>query len=266
MYARWLRIGNTGAWLTLMLLAGGLGAQAAPIVLTASADTHIRSDLDARTNDNYGMNTEMPIGTSRGGLGTNWGDPDAQRILVQFDLTPYMGMQITSAIFEMTILTYQGGTVTPTQTYQFDVHRVTAPWVEGIGSEGFPFPPGSDSVDSAAGVDWLNQPTVDPTVAATKSILASATPGGTTLQWDITSVVQKWLDGTYANNGIEIVDPTTDGNFRAIYFGSTEGLAFGVPGAVQAPQLVVTPGVVPLPAMLVPGALLGLGVLLRRHG
>ena len=48
---------------------------------------HIRTDLSVRRNDNYGCERSIAVGSSRGGGGIPYGDADAMRALIRFNLS-----------------------------------------------------------------------------------------------------------------------------------------------------------------------------------
>lgn len=127
------------------------------ITIEGVSDTYVRTDLDVRRNDNYGCDKSIAVGTSRGGGGIPYGEADAMRSLIRFDLTNiytrlealcadivgrianhkdhfigHLGkcgrneIQLESAVLELTLLgapnTFDQGL--PTSVYKIDVHRV----------------------------------------------------------------------------------------------------------------------------------------------
>lgn len=234
-----------------------IGAHELPQVLRAIADSHFRTDLDIRRNDNYGCQESMVIGSSRGGGGIPWGGPDAMRALVQFDLSGLAGSpypHVQRAILEMTVDSYDHGLAS--SVYQVNVHRVVpsgsrTPWVEGNGLEiGATVPPGCTNVDAASGVAWAGagdggdddnqtQPDFDPAVAASATIHQATHARGDVIRWDLTQLVQSWRSGAASNHGILLRDVTGDGSFRGVRFGARDGLLY-FPVAVDGPRLFVT--------------------------
>lgn len=249
--------------LMAVLVAGIPLAQAQPassnksLVLPAQADAAVRTDLDVRRNDNYGCEPTLIVGTSRGGGGIPFGGPDAMRSLIRFDLSSIVQGRVTSARLELTFAAFDNGLTT--SVYQVDVHRIVdsgsrTPWVEGNGAEFLPTPPGCVGTDPSFGVAWAGagdnpdpdaannttQPDFDPAVIATATVSQATALPGDVFQWDITPVVQGWLNGTFPNFGLVLRDITADGSFRGVRFGSREAKIFNVPGAVDGPRLVLT--------------------------
>ena len=230
-------------------------------VIPASADTYIRTDLDVRRNDNYGMNQDMHLGTSRGGGGIPWGGADAERSLIRFDLSG-LTHPVEQAVLDLTVYGYLYTEASP-PIFTVDVHRIISsspltPWVEGNGYEGpnstmIGAPPGAVWTDDAYGVAWAGagdnsdpaasnnttQPPFDPQTIAHATVDASVAGAGTVIHWDITSLANAWIAGA-PNEGIMLTDPTSDGYFRELYFGTREGRLYNMTGAVDGPQLVVT--------------------------
>lgn len=221
------------------------------INLEAQQDAYVRSDFSIRENDNYGMQQFIAVGTGQRSLY----QPDAMRALVQFDLTKVPLAQLQSATLALTIQGFDGGS--SASTYQIDAHRILdvpfPVWIEGNGFEGVGGPPGSTDPDSANGVAWsgagdnpdpaaLNnetQPRFDPLVVASKKVNQGTAHVGDVVYLDVTSLVAAWVNGSAPNLGIMLVDPTTDGLFRAIHFGAREGKLFGLAGAVAGPRLII---------------------------
>ncbi|MBP0006747.1 MAG: DNRLRE domain-containing protein [Cyanobacteria bacterium SBC] len=220
------------------------------LTLEAQQDAHIRSDLSARENDNYGQQQTLLVGTGRQPIG----EPDAIRSLLQFDLSTLPNAPIGSAVLELTVFDFNNGS--PSTQYQVDVHRILGPWQEGNGYEGpgsslIGAPPGAVWVDDASGVAWTgsdpnnqDQPAFEATVVDSVSIDRGTTASGDVIQWDITSLVNDWASGA-PNFGMMLTDETTDGTFRTIGFGSREGDSWDFPGTspspVTGPRLLVIP-------------------------
>jgi len=268
------------AMLLLSVLLSFLPMSArADVIISASADTLIRTDLDIRSNDNHGQNQYLMVGTGRGGGGIPWGGADAIRSLIRFDLSEFVG-PIGHAYLRLTVMGYDLGT--PLTVYNVDVHRILpapplTPWLEGNGYEGpnssmIGAPPGAVWVDQAFGVAWAgagDNPAADAANNTTqppfelervaRATVRQATDGpGSVIQWDITDLVNAWISGE-PNEGILLRDPTTDNDFHALLFWSREGLLYHFPQALDGPTIVITqePSIVPEPSSL---ALLVAGV------
>ncbi len=132
----------------------------------STADTWGEED---RPNDNYGTDTEMV--TQSGNNSKNG------RSFVEFDVS---GIPGGSTVDSATLTLCPDKDPTSARTY--DVHRVSASWVETT-------------------LTWNNQPSV--AASATDS---QTQPGSLTCTtWTVTADVQAWVDGT-ANNGWRVSD------------------------------------------------------------
>jgi hypothetical protein len=192
------------------------------------------------------------------------------RALIRFD---HIGLRspVVKAFLELTVHSYEQGD--PTTDFTVEVHAIVptpglTPWDEGNGLE----EPGSAIVNAvphavgtnpARGVAWAGagdnpdpnaannttQPRFDPRPIARAVINQGRDRPGTVIQWDITSLVNDWIRGK-PNEGILLRDPTTDGRFRGVRFGSREGEQYDRSRTVTGPKLVITarrPARVPLP-------------------
>ncbi len=237
-----------------LLLSMNLGCgkkEKKTVELEAEADSHVRADLSDRENDNYGCHEFMTVGTNR--VGT----PDAMRALIRFDLQAIPPKSsIKTARLTLTVHSFDNGT--PSSTYTVNIHRIVdsgprTPWQEGNGAERTPQPSGCVWVDEASGVAWVGagdggdannqtQPDFDPAVVASATVNQGATSPGDTLGWDITALVQEWIDKTSPNHGILLRDTTTAGLFlfRGVRFGDREGKIHNIPGSVDGPRLTAT--------------------------
>lgn len=212
------------------------------------ADTLLRTDLDARRNDNYGKQQILLVGTGRGGDGQPYGAADAIRSLLRFDLSTLPTEPMISAKLVLSI--YEFGSGTPTSVYTIGAHRIVpsglrTPWDEGNGFEGWPTgaPPGSVDVDTAFGVAWAGagdnpdpsadnnktQPDYDPVAEATTLVSRATTSSGDLVEWDLTSLVNRWRTGAVPNLGLLLRDPTSDGDFRELRFDAKDGASLSVP-------------------------------------
>jgi hypothetical protein len=221
-------------------------------VLTAQADTIIRTDLDARRNDNYGCSNFLLVGTGRGGSGQPYGAPDAIRTLIRFNIASLPSQPIR-AILELTLDGFDSGSTGA--VYKVDVYRITEPWNEGRGLESslIPYgPPQCVSGDAPApeydGARWETQPSFDPKriarVTITQPCVGPQCAPQRVYQWDVTNLVQKWYDNKFQNYGLMLRDETSDGTFKGVAFGAREGNMFRMLWTpyltVDAPRLIVT--------------------------
>ncbi|NNJ95331.1 MAG: DNRLRE domain-containing protein [Halobacteria archaeon] len=116
--------------------------------------------------------------------------------LVQFDLAAIpVGARVISAQLQL----YHTITETPGADAGVSVHRVSRDWVEGTKS-------GAGTADGASWDTWNGTNAwstaggdYDPAAVASSAITDAT---GDWESWDITSLAQGWLDGTFANNGL----------------------------------------------------------------
>ncbi|MDX2475370.1 MAG: DNRLRE domain-containing protein, partial [Candidatus Krumholzibacteria bacterium] len=206
-----------------------------------AADAMVRSDSVNRANDNHGADPFLGVGT------------DLIRSLLYFDLSSVTG-PVVSARLEMHVAHYITGSG---QTYELAINRVVesgdrTPWIEGNGSEVTPAPTGVVWVNEAEGVAWLGagdggdannqtRPDFDPLVYASVNLVQTEHPAGDIIFWDITALVNGWLNGDYPNYGFYLRDvhlPTTS---RQVWFGSRDGLLrqYTDPRVQPGPRLVL---------------------------
>ncbi len=237
------------------------------LLLSPLADAYVRSDLDVRRNDNYGLQDFLEIGNGRGGGGQAYGAADQMRTLLRFDLSFVAGVRLSAATLQTTVHSFDGDA--STTQLNLDVHALqasTPPWSEGNGFEGSR-PAGAPAAltdpDGAAGVAWAgaadntdpaaanntSQPAFEPAALARQAVAREpavypTTLPGDVLQWDISSAAQRWINGSLANNGLVLRDTSADAQFRGIRLGSREGPLYRLPAWVAAPRLVLswTPG------------------------
>ena len=185
-----------------VLLTAGT-ANAAPIVLTSSQDAFlgIAGSLG---------HTPQPGGLNIGFLTVNFSDASPNYALIQFDVSSLSGHSINSASLALHHL------MNTKPTAIFGVFQNTSAW-------------------SASTATYNSPPTFNPVPIVTKNILSvGGHPGqhGTIESFDITSLVQDWVDGSAANYGISFMR-TNDSN-PFLYFAGSKYL-----GGVDAPQLIV---------------------------
>lgn len=218
------------------------------LVLDVLKDTYVRTDLDDRRNDNYGLQDFIEVGTGRGGDDQSYGAADAMRSLLQFDLSSITQPRVKEAILELTITGYDdetgNGTLVPNNSYVVDVHKLLGPWQEGNGYEGpnstpppIGNPLGAVWVDEAYGVAWAGvgdnsdpdaennqtQPPFAPSRVARAIIQEAGAGPGTKVRLDITSLVNEWLSNPSMNYGMVLRDATTSGVFQGVRFASQDG-------------------------------------------
>jgi hypothetical protein len=153
------------------------------VTLNASADAQIKYNAN-----NGGADTELQIYVS--------GYPE-RRVVTKFDLSSIpAGKTITQATLRLNCYAVYN-------TVTGEVHRSTKQWVEGTGNYNYSATNGvtwtkynSSSNWTTAGGDY------DTTVSGTATI---STTGWK--EWTITGLVQSWYNGTYTNNGLELVQP-----------------------------------------------------------
>jgi hypothetical protein len=147
------------------------------------------------TNASGSTNSTLATGSYQG---TGQSAPAARQGLMQFDLSSIPsgpGTTVTSAILSMA-----EGPLNPSAPSTINVHRVTAPWSE-------------------ASVNWSNfngafDPTVSTSFANTGpyggGIPTPYTGPSSYVAVDVSALVTGWVQGTFANNGLLLDDPTTN--------------------------------------------------------
>lgn len=192
----------------LSFLVGASSAVAGTVEMTASADTMLFSGSYA--NNVYGAADIM---------GIYWGSA-RQKSLLRFDLGSVpAGATVESAVLTLYVDGHGGpgvwnnGNHVPT-----DVYRVTHAWVEGeatwnVRSSGIGwFPPGGSYVGTTG------QYETSPWATNSESVSSPGDP----LTWDVTALVQGWLDGTWDNDGLAVMTrtsfPMNQLHFRTVDF------------------------------------------------
>jgi len=122
----------------------------------------------ASVNNNFAHYPDLYIGNNP--------DPSIVRAYLQFDLGAIpAGANIVSAELKL----YHYSTVGSTD-FTIGMHRVTGNWQENT-------------------ISWNNQPTYQPIAGSTKLINTDKTGW---ISWDITALLQGWLDGSMINYGV----------------------------------------------------------------
>lgn len=140
---------------------------------------------------NTGGNTNLWIGRYFIGFSGN----SVYRALIQFDVSSIpAGSTVTNAVLRL----YIGFTTNPGITAYITPYLVTGTWDENT-------------------VTWNTAPAVDTSVFGT----ISAVTGTGWYEWNITNIVNGWVNGIYANNGVMLRTPETQ-NFETKNFYSKE--------------------------------------------
>jgi len=183
------------------------------VTLSAVGDTYIDK---SNKSDNYGTSTSIQVNKGGGSIGD-------ERALLQFDLSTIpAGATITGATLRLQATSVSG-------SFDINVYEITQAWDEGTGNGGADAANWDDRQD---GVEWTTSGggsndggTFDSTIHDT----FNATTTGTHT-WDISALVQDWVDGSKTNNGVILGSPDS-GNETVIY-DSSEG--------TTPPELVIT--------------------------
>ncbi|MEM7070014.1 MAG: DUF4347 domain-containing protein, partial [Pseudomonadota bacterium] len=178
----------------------------ANVILAPTKDTFVDQD---DPNDNYGTNTTITLDSD--GVGLGHGHP-----ILQFDLSSIpAGSTVTNATLTLTSSDNDG-------VNEISVYRLLESWDEGAG--------GSDEAnwnDRVSGTSWT---TAGGHVAA--GAVATLNSGGASgaHAWNITSLVQDWVDGTFNNLGLMLASSEASSN--EVDYSSREG--------ASPPQLNIT--------------------------
>ena len=164
----------------------------------ASQDTYIELKPPNDTK-NFGTSTSLVADRETA---------DLQRVLVQFDLSAIpANATINSATLKMQA-TQIGGAL------NIGVYGIQESWSEGV----------KDGASDAA--NWTERATATPWTSAGGTFDPTAVASINTNavgqhSWDITSLVQAWVDGSNTNNGVMIGSPDGGGN-RTVTYDSRE--------------------------------------------
>lgn len=194
----------------------------AQVTLGATADADAVAGTSS-TGDDFGDNN---FG-SRPWISENWLGATSVLAHIKFDVSSFAAGTVTSA----TLRLYQD--FNPQDGITFDVFQVLQDWGE-------------------ATLTYDTRPTLAGSAASSMTISGSAP--GLYREWDVTSLVQAWVNGAADNFGMAVIrDPDSD---PWPYFRSRENVNGG------NPQLVVN--AVPEPASMAALAV-GAAALLRRR-
>lgn len=214
---RWA-LGELGLLRSILLAAAitAAGVSTAAIVTLQPNDGKDAQITPAfgQSNSNFGSFQDLI---------TNWGDNGRSVGLVEFDLSTLpAGANVTSATLS---LFHEANSCSGCR---YDVFRITSAWSEST-------------------VTFNTAPTFNP-VAVASLVIGGVGAPGVFRDWDVTSVVQGWLSGSFANFGLWVEEIPVAGSASA-YFDSSD---FG--GSATDPKLTLQ---IPEPAAL---ALVGLGL------
>jgi disaggregatase-related protein len=182
-------------------------AAAGTLLPVPAQDTYIKG-IDTTT---HGSDAVMYVGRYSGN-GTNLCP------LEQFDLTG-----LPASVTKATLRLYQSASV-GSSAMNIRVNRVTQAWSEASATWSL----------ASTGVNWT---TPGGTIDTTNFAILTITPGALGYyDWDITTLVNGWLAGTYPNYGIELNYQTQPPTGNYIGFATRDATT-----ATQRPQLLVTP-------------------------
>jgi hypothetical protein len=167
--------------------------------LQASQDTYIRLRSPDDTS-NFGASMQLVVDRE---------STDLQRALLQFDLSGIpANATINSATLQMQA-TQIGGTL------NISVYELLQAWSEGTANG---TPDAANWNERTTGTNWTTAGGTFNTTA-----IANLNTNSTGLHtWDITSLVQAWVDGSSVNNGLMVASPDGGGN-RTVTYDSSEG-------------------------------------------
>ncbi len=152
--------------------------------LNPSQDSYVDKDED---EDNYGNSQYLFVDKSGGGVGD-------QRTLIQFDFSAIpAGSTITSATLYLTPKDITG-------SLTVSAYQVTEGWGENT-------------------VDWEDQPVYENGPASSFNAWEGQTGDH---EWDITSLVQAWVEGTASNHGV-LLGSAESGGEQVQYYSSESG-------------------------------------------
>lgn len=177
---------------------------------TAGKDTQLSSHLP---DNNWGTYPSLGVGLSSDGT-------ELYRSLVQFDLS---SIPSGSVINSATLSLYCDEEASSTDDNVW-VHRATASWSESTAT-------------------WNNQPSHEATASAVTTIT-----GLGWFSWDIKSLVQGWVNGSFPNYGMKLIGEETDTGSWKIFYSSDVGVY-----PTLRPKLTITYNRYPVASSPTPG-------------
>ena len=172
---------------TQTLSRANIKIYAAPTTLTLQPDATQGKDTllsEFKQTWNYGTSNALEVD----------GSGSQKHSLLQFDLSAISNAMVLSATLDL----YQdnaanaGGIVA--------VHRMLSSWIEGTQSGGAG---ASNWTERDAGVPWAAPGGDFDVLASASTTLAAGTVGW--FQWNVSSLVSGWVDGSYNNDGLALV-------------------------------------------------------------
>lgn len=204
--------------LFIMLLLFPLCVPANATILTLQPDG--ASGIDAQIADGVYSSNNF---ADDGNLIINWIDNNRSIGLIQYDLSQIPdGSSVDSAILDL----YHTNNISNGTTY--DIFRITSAWDENS-------------------VTFNTSPSIDPIAVSSLTIFDNDTFVHRT--WDITTLVDDWVNGTYMNYGMWIEEIPISGDGVA-YFASSDWNV-GYSAGEERPKLTVDYQPVPEPSTFI---------------
>jgi len=178
---------------------------------TAGKDSFIISSAQAR---NHGISTGLEVKSTTGN----------EEALFEFNLS---SISSSAAITSATLTLYAESAGTPSEVAEIGAYRLTASWVEGTG----------DGTQTYDGVTWSNRSSTATwtTAGGDYNAIAFALTNVTVVgsySWNVTNLVRGWVNGTWTNNGLILVNTAAGINKKT--FTSSDGAT-----AANRPKLII---------------------------
>ncbi|MBT8144693.1 MAG: DNRLRE domain-containing protein, partial [Gammaproteobacteria bacterium] len=136
--------------------------------------------------------------------------------LYEFDLSGLApSAMVTSALLDI----HQSSADMVTVPADLDVHRVTTAWVEGTGDNSGLTPPDGVTWDTSDGTTAWNSAGGDYDSTVIDTTIVNSTSNAWH-RWNVTSLVQGWVDGTHPNFGFLL--RASSGNLEKLYLDTGE--------------------------------------------